>query len=126
MENQIKIMKTICVDIDGTLVHYENWQGDFHFGQLVSGAVEAMRQLKRQGWYIIIYTTRGNKEAIKSFLTIHGICYDSINENPYQPDNAQGGKPLADVYIDDRAITFDGNWITMINKINSFKTWEQC
>lgn len=117
-------MKTICVDIDGTLVHYEDWQGDRHFGQLVPGAVEAMQLLKEQGWYIIIYTTRGNKEAVKSFLTVHGICYDSINENPYQPENARGGKPLADVYIDDRAITFDGNWITTIDKINSFETWE--
>ena len=118
-------MKTVCVDIDGTLVHYEDWQGDNHFGSFVPGAVDAMRQLKEQGWYIIIYTTRGNKEAIKSFLTHHGVCIDSINENPNQPDNAFGGKPIADVYIDDRAITFEGNWIETVNKINLFKTWEQ-
>lgn len=117
-------MKTICVDIDGTLVHYEDWQGDNHFGPLVPGAVDAMRQLKEQGWYIIIYTTRGNKDAIKSFLIRHGVCFDSINENPNQPDNALGGKPIADVYIDDRAITFEGNWAETVNKINRFKTWE--
>jgi hydroxymethylpyrimidine pyrophosphatase-like HAD family hydrolase len=118
-------MKTICVDIDGTLVHYEKWQGDNHFGKLVPGAAEAMKKLKEKDWFIIIYTTRGNKEAVRKFLNENNIVYDSINENPYQPDNAIGGKLLADVYIDDRAITFDGNWQLIVDKIVSFKTWEQ-
>ena len=61
-------MKTVCVDIDGTLVHYEKWQGDNHFGKLVPGAAEAMKTLKEKGWFIIIYTTRGNKEAVRKFL----------------------------------------------------------
>lgn len=119
------LMKTVCVDIDGTLVHYEKWQDENHFGKLVPGAVEAMKKLKGKGWFIIIYTTRGNKEVVKKFLDNNEIVYDCINENPYQPDNAIGGKPLADVYIDDRAITFDGNWWAAVDKIVNFKTWEQ-
>jgi hypothetical protein len=117
-------MKTVCVDIDGTLVRYEKWQGDHHFGEILPGAVDAMRQLRKDGWFIIIYTTRGNREAIKAFLESQKIVFDAINENPFQPDNARGGKPIADVYIDDRAITFDGNWATAVEKINSFKPWE--
>lgn len=119
------LMKTICVDIDGTLVHYKEWQGDDHFGKLVPGAVEAMRELREKGWFIIIYTTRSNKKAVKKFLDKNKIVYDCINENPFQPNNAIGGKPLADVYIDDRAITFDGNWWSAVDKIVNFKTWEQ-
>lgn len=118
-------MKTVCVDIDGTLVHYEEWQGDYHFGEILPGAVDAMKKLKAQGWFIIIYTTRGNNEAVKSFLDKQGVIFDSVNENPFQPDNAKGGKPIADVYIDDRAITFDGDWVSAVDKINRFKTWEQ-
>jgi hypothetical protein len=117
-------MKTICVDIDGTLVHYEEWQGDNHFGEILPGAVDAMRQLREDGWFIIIYTTRGNREAVKIFLEANQIVFDAVNENPFQPNNARGGKPIADVYIDDRAITFDGNWTTAVEKINLFKPWE--
>jgi hydroxymethylpyrimidine pyrophosphatase-like HAD family hydrolase len=117
-------MKTICVDIDGTLTHFEEWKGDFYFGKVLPGAAEAMRNLRQEGWYIIIYTTRGNRNAVKEFLDANQITYDAINENPFQPDNAKDGKLLADVYIDDRAITFDGNWSTALSKIKLFKPWE--
>ena len=117
-------MKTICIDIDGTIVHYEDWKGDYHFGSIVPGAIEAMKELKSQGWYIIIYTTRGNKSAVESFLNCNGIPFDSINENPHQPENAKGGKPIADVYLDDRAVTFEGNWGKTVELVNNFKTWE--
>jgi histidinol phosphatase-like enzyme len=117
-------MKTICIDIDGTLVHYEEWQSETHFGSVITGAVEAVNKLRSNGWYVIIYTTRGNKDIIKRFLNENGIEFDSINENPFQPNNALGGKPIADVYIDDRAITFDGDWTSAYNKIVSFKPWE--
>lgn len=117
-------MKTVCVDIDGTLVHYDGWKGHENFGKIVEGAKEAMDTLHNHGWYIIIFTTRANKESIRNFLERSGIVYDSINENPYQPENAIGGKPIADVYIDDRAITFEGNWSESVDKILHFKTWE--
>ena len=37
--------KTICIDIDGTLIHYEDWQGENHFGQLLPGSSDAMKKL---------------------------------------------------------------------------------
>ena len=47
--------KTICIDIDGTLVHYEEWKGEEHFGGIIEGAVSATHKLHKNGWYIIIY-----------------------------------------------------------------------
>jgi hydroxymethylpyrimidine pyrophosphatase-like HAD family hydrolase len=117
-------MKTICIDIDGTLVHYEEWQGENYFGPVIPGAADAVKQLRLNGWFVIIYTTRSDKAVIKKFLIENKIEFDAINENPYQPINAIGGKPIADVYIDDRAITFDGDWTTAYDKIVSFKPWE--
>ena len=53
--------KTICIDIDGTLVHYEEWKGEEHFGGIIEGASSATHKLHENGWYIIIYSTRANK-----------------------------------------------------------------
>lgn len=117
--------KTICIDIDGTLIRYEDWQGENHFGQLLPGASDAMKKLHEEGWFIIIYSTRANKGILEKFLHKNDLEFDSINENPFQPDNAKGGKPLADVYVDDRALCFKGNWEQTLREIFSFKPWEE-
>lgn len=117
--------KTICIDIDGTLIHYEDWQGENHFGQLLPGSSDAMKKLHEEGWFIIIYSTRANKGILEKFLHQNDLEFDSINENPFQPDNAKGGKPLADVYVDDRALCFKGDWEQTLREIFSFKPWEE-
>lgn len=117
--------KTVCIDLDGTLIHYEEWQGEEHFGQVLSGASDATKKLHEKGWYIIIYTTRANKSILTKFLSNNKIEFDTINENPYQPQNAKGGKPIADVYVDDRALCFKGNWTQTIKEITEFKPWKK-
>ena len=117
-------MKTICIDIDGTICRYEGWTGPDQFGDVLPGAREAIAKLKQDGWFIIIYTTRADKTALSKFLRSKDICFDAINENPHQPQNAIGGKPMADVYLDDRAVTFKGNWAESYNDVIKFKPWE--
>lgn len=56
--------KTICIDLDGTLAHYEEWQGEEHFGKVLPGASAATKALHEKGWFIIIYTTRSNKTIL--------------------------------------------------------------
>ena len=99
---------TVCVDLDGTLLSYDNWKGEEVFGDPLPGAVDAMQQFRESGWKIIIFTTRANRDLIAKALDKRGIVYDHINENPDQPGE-NSGKPLADVYIDDRAVRFE-NW----------------
>lgn len=118
-------MKTICIDLDGTLTHFEEWKGEEYFGQVLPGASTATKTLHEKGWFIIIYTTRANKSILVRFLSANKIEFDAINENPFQPTNAIGGKPIADVYVDDRALCFKGNWEQTIREISEFKTWEQ-
>ena len=48
-------MKTICIDIDGTLVHYEEWCGEKYFGEVLPYAKEIIKRLHDDGWFIIIY-----------------------------------------------------------------------
>lgn len=117
--------KTVCIDIDGTITRFIEWQGSTVFGEVLPGAIENIQKLRSAGCFIIIYTTRADKEAISRFLEVNNIPFDAINENPNQPDNAVGGKPLADVYIDDRNLPFEGNWDRTYHDVINFKPWEQ-
>jgi hypothetical protein len=117
--------KIACVDLDGTLAHYDDWKGEEHFGNPIEGAASAMVKLKEKGWTIIVFTTRSNKKAIKGFLDENNIVFDHINENPHQPENAIGGKPFADVYIDDRAISFYGKWDETLERVENFQPWKK-
>ncbi len=115
----------ICVDLDGTIAHYQEWKGEDSFGDPVPGVQQALTELQRSGWIIIIFTTRSNVAKIRDYLNQNEIPFDYINENPDQPANAIGGKIYADVYVDDRAIQFTGDWQEAIGKIVRFKPWEE-
>lgn len=118
-------MKTICIDIDGTISHFIEWQGPKVFGTVLHGASENIHRLKESGYFIIIYTTRADKNAIADFLRKNNIPFDAINENPLQPENAIGGKPIADVYLDDRNVPFTGDWDKAYEDVIAFEPWEQ-
>lgn len=118
-------MKTICIDIDGTISHFIEWQGPTVFGEVISGAAENIQRLRNAGYFIIIFTTRADKDIIAEFLSRNSIPFDAINENPSQPENAIGGKPIADVYLDDRNVPFDGDWDKAYQNILAFQPWEQ-
>lgn len=116
--------KYVCIDLDGTIAHYKEWQGEEFFGDPVEGVQDALEQLRKDGWKIIIYTTRSNDALIKGYLSEHSIPFDYINYNPDQPQNAIGRKPYADAYVDDRGIQFNGNWLVTVNEVRHFAPWE--
>ena len=120
MSNQ----KYVCIDLDGTIAHYEEWQGEDFFGEPVEGVQSALGQLRKEGWTVIIYTTRGNQTLIEGYLEKNSIPFDYINHNPDQPANAAEGKPYADVYVDDRGVQFNGNWSATLNAVRHFAPWE--
>lgn len=116
--------KTICIDFDGVIADYSKYNGKGFFGNPLPGAVKKIRELKEQGWTIIIYTTRSETHQLKEYLDLHRILYDYINYNPENIDQGCNmGKPLATVYLDDRAINFDGDWDKAFNKISDFEVW---
>ncbi|MBK9055351.1 MAG: hypothetical protein IPL78_31960 [Chloroflexi bacterium] len=115
--------KYICVDLDGTIAHYDVWIGPEHFGEPIDGVHEALKALQEAGWLIIIFTTRHQVDLIRRYLESHQIPFDYINENPDQPDGAWAGKPFADVYVDDRAVQFNGDWLATLQEVTHFKPW---
>jgi phosphoglycolate phosphatase-like HAD superfamily hydrolase len=116
--------KTICIDFDGVLHDYsEGYKGLDVFGKQIPGAAEAVQNLKKQGWQIIIFTARPVTDGLKMWLKENDIPFDFINENPSQLD-AASTKPYADIYLDDRGLQFKGNWQESLKEIAEYKNWQ--
>lgn len=95
------------VDLDGCVCTEER-TFERALAEPVPGAREALLRLKQAGHTIVIYTGRGWPEyrMTKKWLDDHGMVYDAIHM----------GKPIADVWIDDRAIRF-GNWADVLSAL---------
>lgn len=115
-EENPALPKTVAMDLDGTLAQYNGWKGEEVIGDLLPGAREAMQSLKDAGTQVIIFTTRGRTDLIKAWLEKNRVPYDHINQNPDQPKGTSG-KILADVYVDDRALHFQGDWAKTLNEL---------
>lgn len=117
---------TICVDFDGTLCDHE-FPG---IGAPKPFAKEALTAFRAMGFHVMIWTCRTShfhydvfggdpdqstlervkvKEMI-AYLDKHGIPYDEI-------DDGSRGKPLAQLYIDDRGLRFSDNWTQIMNYV---------
>lgn len=115
----------IAVDFDGVLHGYsKGWQDGSIYDNPVPGAREAMLKLKEMGYYVLIFSTRGNatyrkigkdsKSEMEKWLNKHDIFFDEI---------CTTGKPRAKMYIDDRAINFSGKWDETIETVANFQVW---
>ena len=113
-------MKTIVFDFDGVIHKYsKGWQGSYDiYDEPVPGIKDVIEELRRSYKVVIVSTrcskARGRKEIL-NWLDRYGIMVDDVLEE----------KPPAICYIDDRAICFDGNTKTLIDKIKNFKTWRE-
>ena len=112
--------RTIAVDFDGVIAEYDGYKGWGVLGEPRSDVLEVLRVLRSEGWKIVIHTTRGEQE-ISGYLTQHGIPFDEINRN--SDYETVGPKPVADLYWDDRAISYSGDARRDLGFIRSFKTW---
>lgn len=107
VENEAPDQKVICVDFDGTIADYsDGFQGEDVFGKPLPSAAKTLGALKDMGCKIIIFTCRQATPALYRYLAVNEIPFDEINSNPDQPANTNEGKPVADVYLDDKAVPF--------------------
>ncbi len=111
--------KTIAFDLDGTITGYESGQYP-EIGAPLEGIKELIDELKEQDIRIVIWTCRDASE-IESTLDRYGIQYDEINQN--SEGTHQSNKISADIYVDDRAINFDGDVEKLRKSIEDFKPW---
>ncbi len=102
--------KTIFVDIDGTICT-EEMTFERSLAKPLPMALEKVNELYDAGHTIIFWTARSWSEfkMTKSWLDKHGFKYHQLLM----------GKPIASVFIDDRAIRFEGwdkNYLSHISK----------
>jgi hypothetical protein len=101
-------MAWIVVDLDDTLIQ------DMGDGQEVpiAGSVESMMQLANEGHRLTVFTSRfvpmpdSEKQRLKEQIEQDLVAYG------FPPMEVWTGtsKPAADVFIDNKAVTFDGDW----------------
>ena len=109
--------KTICVDFDGVIYKNLNYKGTAVLNELpVDGAIDALRELEKR--YIVVINsarceTEVGMEAVQMWLDKYKLPYKLSKH-----------KPHADVYIDDRAVCFTGDWSATMDEVNGFSQWQ--
>lgn len=109
-------MKSVCVDLDGTLAKYDGFKGIHHFGKPFPFAKEWTKDISKR-YKIIIYTCRTNLEINKEEIPYEveekdhlsylvNLVKDWLHKNDITYDTifCGQGKPSCAYYIDDKAI----------------------
>jgi capsule biosynthesis phosphatase len=122
------LLKRVAIDFDGTIC--ENKKGDEGYEDVkpIPGAIETLKELKEQGFEIVIHTARNmatcNNNVAKVTARQAPIIIEWCKKYECPYDELLFGKPHVDFFIDDKAIEFT-NWEdtkkTLYNKINKIK-----
>lgn len=112
--------ETVVFDFDGVIHSYMSpWQGaDVIPDAPVFGIREAIADIRKL-YNVVVVSTRcivpEGMKAVKDYLEKTGIEVDAV----------MAEKPPAVVYIDDRAICFDGKPSKLLSKITNFVPWNK-
>lgn len=104
--------RIIAVDLDATIAEYHGWRGEEVIGDPLPGARESLEALSDQGYIIIVYTARKDRARVARYLESHRIPFDYIESKMY-----------ADVYVDDRALRFEGDWDSTVRGVRTARPW---
>lgn len=106
--------KRYCFDLDNTLVTYPKINGDYTSVKPIQENINFLKYIKKMGNTIIIYTARRMKTHFgcqgKLLADIGKITFDTLDKFDIPYDEIYFGKPYADYYIDDLAISAYDNF----------------
>ncbi|MEE1502775.1 MAG: hypothetical protein UGF89_00835 [Acutalibacteraceae bacterium] len=111
--------QTVVFDLDGVIHSYKSgWKGATVIpDEPVPKIRESIEQVKAAGYKVVVVSSRcatpEGKNAVEKYLLDNNIIVDRVCKE----------KPPAIVYIDDRAICFDGNSEGLLEKIKNFEPW---
>ena len=110
-----------CIDLDGTILQDDPKAHKLKnirppLGEPLDGVAEVLARLGEIGrvsiWTARQYFEEGTEwqDEIKAHLKHHKIPFDDIYV---------GKKPPADVFVDDKAVSFDGDWSTIEERVHA-------
>jgi cation transport ATPase len=108
----VESRNTVCIDLNGVLDTYQGYTGTSYPPR--EGACEFLQNLKKLGFTVVILTSIYHSVA-RHWLQFHGL-YQYV-------DNVVNNKVPAIVYLDDRGITFTGDYNDALQKIWKFRAW---
>ena len=112
--------QTVVFDFDGVIHSYiSGWKGITTIPDPpVPGIAEAIQDIRKH-YVVAVVSTRCSTpegiEAVNNWLEKYGIEVDAVLKE----------KPPAVVYVDDRAICFDGDPSSLLPKIQMFEVWNK-
>ena len=130
--------KTICLDFDGVIHKYdEGWQDGKLYADVTDGFFEWLVRMYEQ-YDLVVFSSRSKSillcNRMKAYLDIQAAQFCARN-SAYDKQTVFKAvdslrfateKPAAWLSIDDRAITFKGNWSEITETfIDSFKPWNK-
>ena len=110
------VRSTICLDFDGVIHSYQSgWMGEEIIPDPPIHRVDLAVKRLRKDYRVVVYSARcrtaEGRQAIADWLARHNIEVDEVCET----------KPVAHVYVDDRAVRFTGDWDQTIEDIYGFR-----
>ena len=109
---------TVCVDLNGVLDKFSGWTGKYEDYPVREDAADLLAGLQALQYRVVVFTARTNLEGVNNWL--------SENELEQYVDEVTNIKPPAHVYIDDRAIQFNGDVHDVLKQIIAFKPhWQK-
>lgn len=111
--------KTVVFDFDGVIHSYTSgWCGVSEIPDPpVAGIKDSISKIREAGYRVAVVSARcaepAGEQAVIDWLKRQKISVDEVSST----------KPPAVCYIDDRAILFDGDAETLLEKIQGFKPW---
>ncbi len=112
-------IKTIAIDFDGVIHrNLTPWRGSASIDDIPVFGVRVAIAALRSACRVVVFSCRARsvegRTAILAWLKQHKILVDDVTDV----------KPMAEVYLDDRSICFDGNWMRALRLIKSFQTYQ--
>lgn len=94
-------------DLDDTICIHKN--RDYQNAEPIKPVIDKIRQMKKDGWEIVIYTARGQVSCHKDLALIEirnrAVVEEWLKKYDVPCDELIFGKPIGDLYVDDKGIS---------------------